>query len=78
MLYWNEIHGYTWKEKEEYTGRYCGDNTNGNYWKYYWNQVSGDIRMRHMGTLGRRKMNTLGDIAGAILMVTTGNTIGTK
>ena len=30
-----------------------------------------------MGTLGRRKMNTLGDIAAAILMVTTGNTIGT-
>ena len=30
-----------------------------------------------MGTLGRRKINILGDIAGAILMITTGNTIGT-
>ena len=26
-----------------------------------------------MGTLGKRKMNTLGDIAVAILMVTSGN-----
>ena len=25
---------------ERYGYRYCGGNTNGNYWKYYWNRVS--------------------------------------
>ena len=34
MVYWNETLGYTLKEKDEYTGRYCGGNTSGNYWKY--------------------------------------------
>ena len=39
--------------------------------------MSGDIEMRYMDILGRSHMNKLGDIAVAILMVTTGNTTGT-
>ena len=51
----------------EHGERHGGGGTGGGWWKCYWNVMRGDVE-------GKR-MDALGDIAVAVLVVTSGNII---
>ena len=47
--------------------RHGGGGTGGDWWKCYWDVVRGDV--------GGKRMDALGNIAVAVLVVTSGNII---